>query len=94
MIIRLSFLTLALVGIAGIAHAQSSYSNNAQRPVDARMSGQYQAMMGDDSSTYPVAITDEYGFKYNARGDRLDGRGHIIAPPVTPPGAAAYQSRH
>jgi hypothetical protein len=27
-----------------------------------------------------AAYTDEYGFKYNYRGDRLDARGNIISP--------------
>ena len=34
---------------------------------------------------------DEYGNLYNSRGDRLDRSGHIIAPPVTPPGARALR---
>jgi hypothetical protein len=90
MFTRLSFLTLALVGVAGIAHAQ--YTNNAPRTqaMPAGGNDRYQAMMGDDA-TYPVAITDEYGFRYNARGDRLNARGHIIPPPVTPPGARALK---
>ena len=27
-----------------------------------------------------ICITDEYGFKYDARGDRLDARGNVISP--------------
>ncbi len=94
MITRLSFLTLAMVGIAGIAHAQSTsapaYSSPGSATMQSNGNERYQAMMGDESPN-AVALTDEYGFKYNSRGDRLDARGHIIAPPVTPPGARALK---
>ncbi len=42
-------------------------------------------------SSHPVAFKDEYGFRYDAQGDRLDARGHVMAPPVTPPGAGALR---
>ncbi len=29
---------------------------------------------------YPVAFKDEYGFRYDARGNRLDARGYVISP--------------
>ena len=29
---------------------------------------------------HSVAITDEYGFKYDSCGDRLNGRGNVISP--------------
>ena len=105
MFTRLSFLTLAMVGIAGVAHAQSasapaatmqssgSYQSSgaaAGVPMQPRGSERYQAMTSD-GVTHPVAMTDEYGFKYDAKGDRLDARGHIIAPPVTPPGGRALK---
>lgn len=34
---------------------------------------------------------DEYGNRYNSRGDRIDRSGRIIPPPVSPPGARALQ---
>jgi hypothetical protein len=40
---------------------------------------------------FRVALVDEYGFRYDARGDRLNAEGCIIAPPHTPPGARAIQ---
>jgi len=43
------------------------------------------------SERHAVAFRDEYGFRYDAQGDRLDANGYIIAPPVTPPGAAAFR---
>ena len=94
MITRLSFLTLAMVGVAGLAHAQmnsaATYSTGSAPMMQSAPSDRYQAVMGDEG-TNAVAITDEYGFKYNSRGDRLDSRGHIIAPPVTLPGARALK---
>jgi hypothetical protein len=29
---------------------------------------------------HQVAFKDEYGFRYDARGDRLDARGYVISP--------------
>jgi hypothetical protein len=43
----------------------------------------YQAQAVSDEPTrgpHRVAMTDEYGFKYDARGDRLDARGYLISP--------------
>jgi hypothetical protein len=40
---------------------------------------------------FRVAIVDEYGFRYDARGDRLNAQGCIIPPPHTPPGGHAIQ---
>jgi|EndMetStandDraft_6_1072998.scaffolds.fasta_scaffold177669_1 hypothetical protein len=39
-----------------------------------------------------MAITDEYGFRCNARGNRLNTAGHVIAPPRTLPGATVTQN--
>jgi hypothetical protein len=30
--------------------------------------------------SHSVAITDEYGFKYDSCGDRLNARGNVISP--------------
>jgi len=34
----------------------------------------YGGMSGDQTNPYTVCITDEYGRKYNCRGDRIGGR--------------------
>ena len=39
-----------------------------------------QAQLDEGTGPHRVAITDEYGFKYDARGDRLDARGNVISP--------------
>jgi hypothetical protein len=87
-------LTIAMVGAAGLAQAQSinAPAASAAGSMTTPAGGQerYQAQMSAEP-TYPVAITDEYGFRYNSMGDRLDARGHVIAPPVTKPGAAALR---
>jgi hypothetical protein len=84
---RLAFLSLALVGIAGLAHAQSMGSSTAY-PYPST-----QQAMGAGSCGHSASITDEYGFKYDSMGNRLNGQGCVIAPPVTPPGARAIQNR-
>jgi hypothetical protein len=115
---RLSILTLALIGVAGLAQAQSPApaantpldpngrpyvgAGNAQRspgdpgtaPISGAKSQPAQSpdqAMGGGSERYATAFKDEYGFRYNSRGDRLDANGHIMPPPVTPPGAAALR---
>ena len=90
---RLAFLSLALVGIAGLAHAQSMGSSSAQPmpPTSAYPMHEQQAM-GEGGCGHQSAITDEYGFKYDSRGNRLNAQGCVIAPPVTPPGARAIQN--
>jgi hypothetical protein len=90
MLTRLSVLSLALLGVAGIAHAQTYNSSMPSGSMQSNGQERYQAVM-PDSGTHAVAITDEYGFKYDSRGDRLDSRGHVIAPPMTPPGARALK---
>jgi hypothetical protein len=83
---RLAFLTLALIGAAGLAHAQSMGSSAYPAQNDT------QQAMGAGGCGHQSAITDEYGFKYDARGDRLNAQGCVIAPPVTPLGARAIQN--
>ena len=51
--------------------------------------GPSQAMVPAD--TGGGTIRDEYGNRYNSRGDRIDRSGRIIPPPVTPPGVRAYR---
>jgi hypothetical protein len=87
---RLAFLTLALLGVAGLAQAQTTGSGVAypNAPTEDRI----QQAMGEGLCGHRVAMTDEYGFRYDGRGDRLNARGCVIAPPVTPPGARAIQN--
>lgn len=50
--------------------------NMAAAPARPRMSGASQP--GPDGT-----FRDEYGFRYDAQGNRIDGRGRIIAPPMS-----------
>ena len=50
--------------------------------MDQPMQSQAMTPTGPDGT-----FKDEYGFRYNSRGDRVDARGRILPPPVTPPGA-------
>jgi len=74
-------LAAALTAFAGIAQAQSPQPSNQQQQPSTK------------TCAHPrkVAITDEYGFRYDARGDRLNAQGCVVAPPHTPPGARAIQ---
>ena len=83
---RLAFLTTALIVTAGAAQAQSSGYSNAPMP-NAPMpnQAQYGGPMGGCGHT--ATIRDEYGFRYDSEGNRLNGQGCVLAPPVTPPGA-------
>lgn len=89
---RLALLTLALVGVAGVAHAQQSVTVYRSGPPPAPPVYSSQAMTMDSGrSSSSVAITDEYGMRYNSYGDRIDAQGRIMPPPVTPPGVRAYR---
>jgi hypothetical protein len=76
----------ALVGLAGVANAQS-YDPGMTRG-ERREDRREERYM---NSSHEATIKDEYGFRYDSRGDRLDASGHVIAPPVTPPGAPALR---
>lgn len=41
---------------------------------------------------HQAAMTDEYGFKYDAQGNRLDAKGCVIPAPRTAPGAHVIQN--
>jgi hypothetical protein len=82
---------LVLFGLTGAAYAQMDNTYMARdtvAPYDQQAMPEHYYRGGH----HQVAITDEYGFKYDAQGDRLDASGHIIAPPVTPPGVSAIQN--
>ena len=80
---RLIVLTLSVVtGLAGVANAQS---------YDPGMTRGERREERNMNSSHEATIKDEYGFRYDSRGDRLDASGHVIAPPVTPPGTPALR---
>jgi hypothetical protein len=67
-------------------------------PAQAPMQGQGAPMMNNAAPSQAQAsndtggtFKDEYGNLYNSRGDRVDRRGRILPPPVTPPGARALR---
>jgi hypothetical protein len=80
-----AILAAALLAMAGAAQAQN-YGNQPYQQNQAQMSSD----MGGCGHT--VSITDEYGFRYDNMGNRLNARGCVIAPPVTPEGARAIQN--
>ncbi len=84
---RLIVITLAAItGLAGVANAQN-YDPSMTR-------GERRGEMREDrrfNEPHPVAFKDEYGFRYDAQGDRLNAQGYVIAPPVTPPGTPALR---
>jgi len=88
MLKRMAILTIALIGVAGMAQAQSM--STAPVPLPAAKAGQsheMQAMARTCSEPKMAAMKDEYGFRYDSRGDRLNAHGCVIAPPHMIPGA-------
>jgi hypothetical protein len=85
MFMRLSLLALTLIGVAGVANAATM--TQATPPM---------SQIVDTTSPPPgkhkVAFTDEYGFRYDRWGNRLNSAGHVIAPPHTRPGARVIQN--
>jgi hypothetical protein len=92
--IRLSLLSLALIGVAGVASAQMIASppqpsrGDYQREAPGLQPAQpQQAEMNWQSNRcgHQEAMRDEYGFRYDARGHRLNAQGCVISPHNTTP---------
>jgi hypothetical protein len=95
---RMAVLTLVLMGIAGVAHAQSGpvlITNGPQvspgdytrerpglQPPDSRS---VTASPARGSVQHGTAFKDEYGFRYDERGDRIDRAGRRISPHTMTP---------
>jgi hypothetical protein len=84
---KLIALSFALAGVAGVAQAQS-YDRSYDRAGPRQETMREEPRLND---RHPVAFKDEYGFRYDAQGDRLDGSGRVMPPPVTPPGTPALR---
>jgi hypothetical protein len=85
---HLALITAALVGMAGAAHAQPMGTPNGPAPYHHT---RYSSPMMAQACGNRVAITDEYGFRYDGRGDRLNAQGCVIRPPHSLPGAKVIQ---
>ncbi len=86
-----AFLTIALIATASAAEAQTPGYPSSDMPMYPQ---QAQSSMNMGSCGHSTIMTDEYGFRYDAQGNRLNGRGCVIAPPMTPPGVRAIQNGH
>ncbi len=84
---RVALFAVALIGMAGVAQAQSSPHTSNPAPYHQ----QAQEYQSGGNCGHQVSITDEYGFKYDGMGNRLNARGCVIAPPHTLPGAKAIK---
>jgi hypothetical protein len=69
------------------------YGRGMATPAQAPMSTQSASMPSQAMAPSDAGGTmrDEYGNLYNSRGDRVDRKGRILPPPVTPPGARALR---
>ena len=76
----LSVLALAGMGFAGVVEAQTT----GQYPAKQIQNPPSQALPPMPTSS-DGSFSDECGFRYNSRGDRIDERGRILPPPMTPP---------
>jgi hypothetical protein len=81
---RFAVFAAVLIGMAGVAHAQPM--NNSTSATPHHHWSQTSATMAQSCGNR-VAITDEYGFRYDSQGDRLNAHGCVIAAPHTRPGA-------
>ena len=87
MFMRLSLLTLTLIGVAGMANAATM--TQATPPTSQMVD-----MRSPPAGRHKVALTDEYGFHYDRWGNRLNSAGYVIAPPHTLPGAHVIRNGH
>ena len=97
--IRQSLLTFALIGISGVANAQMMNERviasppqpspgDYQREAPGLQPADQQADLGPAYSTrcgHQVAMRDEYGFRYDGKGHRLNAQGCVISPHNTTP---------
>jgi hypothetical protein len=103
--IQLAVLTLALIGVSGVAQAQSGapldangrpYVTSGPQPSPGDGMRERPGLQPPDSRSEAVsprrgivqhgtAFTDEYGFRYDERGDRIDGGGRRISPHTMKP---------
>ncbi|MFI5002119.1 MAG: hypothetical protein ACHQK9_19730 [Reyranellales bacterium] len=105
---QLSVLTLVLIGVAGLAQAQSGPpldphghpwvgANDWTRSPGDPMPGHEAKRSHEDVSQarttmhepdrdrHEEAFKDEFGFRYDRDGNRLDRHGHVISPHSTTP---------
>jgi hypothetical protein len=75
-----SVLALAAMGVAGAVEAQTSGQYQSGQMQNPPFQAQTPVPTAPDGS-----FRDECGFRYNGRGDRIDARGRVLAPPMTPP---------
>ena len=93
--IRHSLLTLALIGVAGTAGAQTIIASPPQpSPGDYRREAPGLQPMDQQAEAvspwqgrvpHQEAFRDEYGFRYDAQGNRLNAQGNVISPHTTTP---------
>jgi len=97
--IRHSLLTLALIGVTGVASAQTApnvvasppqaspgdYQQQAPGPQPGNPMDQQAQMTSSGACGHVASIRDEYGFRYDAQGNRLNAQGCVIAPPISRP---------
>ena len=72
-----SVLALAAVGVAGVVEAQTSGQYTGGQMQNPPSQAQTPVQTGPAGS-----FRDECGFR---RGDRIDARGRVLPPPITPP---------
>jgi len=87
--IRLSLLSLALIGVAGVASAQMISSPPQPSPGDYQREAPglqpaqpQQAEMNWQSNRcgHREAMRDKYGFRYDGRGHRINAQGCVMSP--------------
>jgi hypothetical protein len=59
---------------------QENTNLNLPNTASAPYVGQAQMSEPEGRGPHHIAITDEYGFKYDSRGNRLDANGYVISP--------------
>ncbi len=85
MFMRVSLLAVTLIGMAGLANAATM--TQATPPLS-----QIVDTTSPPAGKHKVAFTDEYGFRYDRWGNRLNSAGQVIAPPHTRPNAKVIQN--
>ena len=82
----LSVFVLAALSVASVAQAQTG--SGQQMPNQPTQAQAAMPRVAPDGS-----FTDECGFRYNSRGDRIDARGRVLPPPLSSPSGGSCSRR-
>jgi opacity protein-like surface antigen len=84
---------LVLLAVLGVASAVQAQTGTGQYPAGQNQYPTNQAQASGVQTAPDGSFTDECGFRYNSRGDRIDAHGRLLPEPHTSPGGGSCPKR-